>query len=191
MATVKKKKPAQKRRGRPALGSFCPLLSCGKTNRGHDNWRIVEGEGMLVHIRPEHIANAIRGVEEECVVALAFAEFFGPKYDISVGVTVTKIISQKDKVELRIKTPQKIGRVIDVWDHKEGWKLPPGVYRFGKYTLPAKSKKRRAAARGRSRGVTTVVVTNRTKQKKIVRTTIRNIVRNARVNTSLLKKRAG
>lgn len=175
-ATTKNKK---KKMGRPTLGNSCPLLACGKTYRGHDGWRIVfADEGVLVNIKPEHIALAIHGSENNCVIALAFEEFFGPNYDISVGVSITKVISQKDKVELRIKTPPAIGRTINVWDHKRGWRLPPGIYRFGKYAFAKPRKPAGTHNRKSGNGKTSITVKG---GKKRSRTTIREIVRNARV----------
>lgn len=173
-ATATKKK--QKKRGRPHTGYSCPLLGYGKTYRGHNGWRIVYAtEGARVNIKPEHIARAVKGSESHCVVALAFADYFGPDYDISVGVAVTKIMSEKDKVELRLKTPPAIGRAIDVWDHKKGWKLPPGHYRFG-LLKPAKRRTTRATPRRAPEGR---VPSTRRKTHK--RTTIRDIVRNSRL----------
>lgn len=188
-ATTKNKSKRKKKKiGRPTLGNWCPLLACGKTYPGHDGWRIVfADEGVLVHIKQEHIERAMRGVESECVVALAFADFFGPDYDISVGVAITKVISQKDKVELRIKTPPAIGRVIDVWDHNKGWKLPAGIYRFSKYSFPAPRKPVRAVhvhgKKGKGKGAS-ICIKNSKKPKKQSRTTIRDIVRNARVKVT-------
>lgn len=152
------------------MGYECPLLSYGKVHRGVDGWRIVMAdEPARVRVTQEHIDAAIPGSANDCVFALAFRDAFGPKYDIYINATVTKIVDNDDKVELRFYTPMAIRKALADFDRLEYWDLPAGIYRFGPMAKGHRTgayarKSREAAARAR-KGAKTVVNNQTTKKK--------------------------
>lgn len=167
---AKKTKKAASRMGRPSLGYECPLLSYGKVHRGVDGWRIVMAdEPARVRVTQEHIDHAIAGSANDCVFALAFRDAFGPKYDIYINATVTKVVDNDDKVELRFYTPAGIRTALANFDRLEYWNLPAGIYRFGPmakgHRNGAHARKSREAASRARKGAKTVV-NNQTSKKK-------------------------
>lgn len=190
------KPTAKKRLGRPPLGHACPLLSYGTVHRGLDDWRIVMArEPARVRLKQEHIDNAIPGSSSDCAYALAFADHFGPDYDVHINATVTKVISQKDKVELRLHTPAAIARKLVEFDRLHYWDMPPGIYRFGPVSKGhhTGSYARKAAKKRREGGNVSVVNNqkgsiNRRVAKKVI-TTTRIITRNATVRWTKKKSK--
>lgn len=196
--TMTKKTSKKPRIGRPPMGHECPLLSFGVVHRGLDGWRIVlSEEPARVRVKPEHIDDAVPGSDTYCVFALAFADHFGPEYDVHINATVTKVISQKDKVELRLYTPMAIRKKLVDFDRLHFWDLPPGIYRFGPIAKAVRTGKhvRKAAAvkRKKAKNGTSVVVNkqqgsiNRRVPKKNV-TATRVISRNATIRWTKKRK---
>ena len=185
-ATATKKRSKKKKLGRPPLGYSCPLLSFGVVHKGHDDWRIVMArEPARVRVTPEHVEAGIPGAANDCIFALAFSDHFGPEYDIEIGPTVTKIISQTDKVELRLHTPIGIAVKLREFDKYGYWDLPCGIYRFGPMAKGARlgkyAKKQRERYKNESNNVEVKTSTNRRTPRTKRQPPTRVIQRNAQI----------
>ena len=139
MATATKpaKKPARKKGVHAS--TICPLLKAGEAIKCNDNYiAVMATTTQMFVITQKHIDNGIPNHPRKCIVGLAMEAGFGSQYRYEIGIVITKIIDEENKVFVRYMTPPAISEQIKKWERpgmrgqKFGtWKIPPGPQILG------------------------------------------------------------
>jgi hypothetical protein len=160
MATTTKK--PRKKRG-PNLKTRSKLLGAGTATLCHDGWIAVNATSrQMFSISQRHIDKGVPKDPERCIVGLALHDGIGEEYVYVVGVSITKIIDEENRVFARFVTPKALGDQIKAWEGKRlrglpwgEWKLKPGVQVLGalpeswRLMYEGKDKKKKRAAKAK------------------------------------------
>jgi len=139
------------------------LLGAGPSVQCADGWTAVNATTrQMFTIRQRHIDAGVPRDPKRCIVAIALHDGIGDEFSFDVGVAITKIIDEDNKVFARFATPKALGDQIKAWERKRRrglpwgeWKLKPGVQVLGAlpeswrlmYEGKDKQKKKRANAK--------------------------------------------
>jgi hypothetical protein len=187
MATAIKKQPSKKRGSKRSK-----LLGAGPAVECHDGWTAVNATTrQMFSISQRHIDKGVPRDPERCIVALALHDGIGPEYSYDVGVAITKIIDEENKVFARFVTPKALGDQIKAWERRRlrglpwgEWKLKPGVQVLG--ALPEswrlmyegkdkRKKKAKRAAEKRDAAAGLIVKTTRKRRRASITRVVRRI----------------
>ena len=157
MATATKKPSKTRGSKRSKLLGAGPAVEC------HDGWTAVNATTrQMFASNQRHIDKGVPRDTEHCIVALALHDGIGPEYSYDVGVSITKIIDEENRVFARFVTPKSLGDQIKAWESKRlrglpwgEWRLKPGVQVLGalpeswRLMYEGKDKKKKRAAKAK------------------------------------------
>lgn len=166
MATTTRKK----KMGRPKLGMESDFRRFGGNPKpGLNGWLIYDAKKqLLLPINHTHVLRAKPRVGSECVVAIATSDFFADKYAVEVKLTVVHVADEENKKLLRFYLPAALRQKLCMFDRKNVWSAPFGLYSLYPMKKKATKKKIVKFAAKNSSGKTIISPRPTTKRKKKV-----------------------